>query len=207
MFNAINFDFAPEITDGVSHPMNVDRQPRGRQRLPLPVRREGGPAEHVQLPRIVRDDHQRQLSPDGRVHRPVYRRAVLSDLDLLGRHVPRTVAFSEALVGDGMGYGRIGHNITDPSRYRGNVFMSATVSAPPGSRRVDAFQDKAAVLAGLEACATAFRTTNYIADHRGWRWGQGVTGFSMFNTILTPNDHQYQLRRLPVQRHARLEHG
>ena len=23
MFNAINFDFAPEITDGVSHPMNV----------------------------------------------------------------------------------------------------------------------------------------------------------------------------------------
>ena len=92
-----------------------------------------------------------------------------------------------------MGYGRIGHNITNPSRYRGNVFMSATVSAPPGSRRVDAFQDKAAVLAGLEACAIAFRTTNYIADHRGWRWGQGVTGFSMFNTILTPNDHQYQL--------------
>ena len=90
-----------------------------------------------------------------------------------------------------MGYGRIGHNLTDPSRYRGNVFMSATVAAPPGSRIVDAFQDKADVMAGLDACATAFRTTNYIADHRGWRWGQGVTGFSMFNTIQTPNDHQY----------------
>jgi prepilin-type processing-associated H-X9-DG protein len=46
-------------------------------------------------------------------------------------------------------------------------------------------------MAGLDACANAFRTTNYIADHRGWRWGQGVTGFSMFNTIQTPNDRQY----------------
>ena len=87
MFNAINFDFAPEITDGVSHPMNVDRESRGRRHVPLPVRREGGPAEHLQLPRIVRDDHQRQLSPDGRVHRLVLRPAVLRDSDLLGRHV------------------------------------------------------------------------------------------------------------------------
>ena len=78
MFNAINFDFAPEITDGVSHPMNATVNLAVVGDLPLPVRREGGPAEHVQLPRIVRDHHQRQLSPDGRMHRPVHRRAVIS---------------------------------------------------------------------------------------------------------------------------------
>ena len=52
-------------------PDERDRESRGRRHVPLPVRREGGPAEHVQLPRIVRDDHQRQLSRDRRVHRLV----------------------------------------------------------------------------------------------------------------------------------------
>ena len=69
-------------------PHERDRQPRDRRHVPLPVRREGGPAEHVQLPRIVRDDHQRQLSPDGRVHRPVHRRAVVRDLEPAGTARP-----------------------------------------------------------------------------------------------------------------------
>ena len=125
MFNAINFDFAPEITDGVSHPMNATVNLRGRRHVPLPVRREGGPAEHMQLSRIVRDDHQRQLSPDGRVHRPVHRRAVVRDLELPGRH------FGHGRVRRSAGRRRHGiradrPQFTNPSRYRGNVFMSAT---------------------------------------------------------------------------------
>ena len=68
-------------------PDECDRQPHDRRRIPLPVRREGRPAQYVQLSRIVRNDDQRQLSPDGRVHRPVHRRAGVRDHELPGWHV------------------------------------------------------------------------------------------------------------------------
>jgi prepilin-type N-terminal cleavage/methylation domain-containing protein/prepilin-type processing-associated H-X9-DG protein len=192
MFNAINFDFAPEIRDGVSHPMNqtvnlsivavflCPSDARAGQQNTCSYAGSYGTTTNDNYPQTggctglftVEQSFRISNCTDG---------------------TSGTVAFSEALVGDGMGYGRIGHNITDPSRYRGNVFMSATVPEPPNARRLNAFDDKAAVLAGLATCVWAFRSTNYIADHRGWRWGQGVTGFSMFNTILTPNDHQYPI--------------
>ena len=70
--------------------------------------------------------------------------------------------------------------------------MGMYVPEPAGARVVDAFQAEAAVLDGLRACGDAFRTTPGVADHRGWRWGLGVTGFTMFNTIQTPNDSQYK---------------
>jgi prepilin-type N-terminal cleavage/methylation domain-containing protein/prepilin-type processing-associated H-X9-DG protein len=192
MFNAINFDFAPEITDGVSHPMNstVNLAIVNVFLCPSDARagQQNSCSYHGSYGTTTNDNYPQTGGCTGLF--TVEQSFRISNC-LDGSSA--TVAFSEALVGDGMGYGRIGHNVTDPSRYRGNVFMSATVSAPPGARRVDASQDAAAVLAGLEACATAFRTTNYIADHRGWRWGQGVTGFSMFNTILAPNDRQFPL--------------
>jgi prepilin-type N-terminal cleavage/methylation domain-containing protein/prepilin-type processing-associated H-X9-DG protein len=192
MFNAINFDFAPEITDGVSHPMNSTINLMVIRAFLCPSDAIAGEQNtcsyHGSYGTTTNDNYPQTGGCTGlfTVEQSI-RIANCSD------GASNTVAFAEALVGDGKGYGRIGHYTTDPSRYRGNVFMSATVPPPPGARIVDAFQNKAAVLAGLEACATAFRTTNYIADHRGWRWGQGVTGFSMFNTILTPNDHEYRL--------------
>jgi len=69
--------------------------------------------------------------------------------------------------------------------------MGMYVPEPAGARVVDAFQAEAAVLDGLRACGDAFRTTPGVADHRGWRWGLGVTGFTMFNTIQTPNDRRH----------------
>jgi prepilin-type N-terminal cleavage/methylation domain-containing protein/prepilin-type processing-associated H-X9-DG protein len=192
MFNAINFDFAPEINDGVSHPMNGTVNLSVIRIFLCPSDASAGEQNtcsyHGSYGTTTNDNYPQTGGCTGlfTVEQSI-RIASCSD------GTSNTVAFAEALVGDGKGYGRIGHNITDPSRYRGNVFMSAAVAAPPGARIVDAFQGKAAVLAGLEACATAFRTTNYIADQRGWRWGEGVTGYTMFNTILTPNDHQFEL--------------
>ena len=190
MFNAINFDFAPEITDGVSHPMNVtvNLAVVAMFLCPSDVRagQQNTCSYHGSYGTTTNDNYPETGGCTG-----LFSVQQSFGIPACSDGTSGTVAFAEALVGDGMGYGRIGHYITNPSRFRGNVFMSAAVSAPPGSRRVDAFQDKADVLAGLDACANAFRTLNYIADHRGWRWGQGVTGFSMFNTILTPNDHEY----------------
>jgi prepilin-type processing-associated H-X9-DG protein len=101
-----------------------------------------------------------------------------------------TVAFAEALVGDGRGNGRIGGGGSNPSRYRGNVVMPAS-GEPANARTFDAKTQQAAVMAGLQACATSFVPGN-IADHRGWRWADGTTGFTLFNTILTPNDSQFK---------------
>jgi prepilin-type N-terminal cleavage/methylation domain-containing protein/prepilin-type processing-associated H-X9-DG protein len=190
MFNAINFDFAPETNDGVSHPMNatVNLAIVGVLLCPSDARAgQYNTCSYAGSYGTTTNDNYPQTGGCTGLFTVEQAFGISNCRD----GTSATVAFSEALVGDGLGYGRIGHYFTDPSRYRGNVFMSATVSAPPGSRIVDAFQDKAGVLAGLGACATAFRTTNFIADHRGWRWGEGVTGYSMFNTIQTPNDHQY----------------
>jgi prepilin-type N-terminal cleavage/methylation domain-containing protein/prepilin-type processing-associated H-X9-DG protein len=100
-----------------------------------------------------------------------------------------TIAFSEALTGNGQGngYGGSAGN-TNPSRYRGNFIMS-----PPGGGKatglVDAFQNVPNVLNDLAACAAGFQTTRTgIADHRGYRWADDATGWSMFNTVQQPND-------------------
>jgi prepilin-type processing-associated H-X9-DG protein len=47
----------------------------------------------------------------------------------------------------------------------------------------------------LQACTTAFQaaTSSGITDMKGWRWGLGASGYSMFNCIQTPNDHQYPI--------------
>jgi prepilin-type processing-associated H-X9-DG protein len=61
------------------------------------------------------------------------------------------------------------------------------------TRLLDANQNVAATMTGLQNCARQFNTTtSQIAHHRGWRWADGVTGFTMFNTILTPNDQQFR---------------
>jgi prepilin-type N-terminal cleavage/methylation domain-containing protein/prepilin-type processing-associated H-X9-DG protein len=101
-----------------------------------------------------------------------------------------TVAFSEALVGDGRGNG-YGGTLANaaPSKYRGNFSMSPP-SGGAATSSTDAFANEAAVLQDLAACAAGFQNApgGSIADHRGYRWADDATGWSMFNTVQQPND-------------------
>ncbi len=101
-----------------------------------------------------------------------------------------TVAYAEWLVGDGRGL-QLG-GTTPASKYRGNMSSVASVGVDPGTI-YDAFSNPKAFLDNLQACTVGFQTTNSINDMKGWRWGLGASGYSMFNIIQTPNDHQYPI--------------
>ena len=80
--------------------------------------------------------------------------------------------------------------------YRGNM-VAFSGSAPAAAVQLNAFTNPSAVLGALQVCAQTFKAaaTNTgagaIQDYPGWRWAVGMSGMSMFNTIQTPNDHQY----------------
>ena len=129
MFNAFTFDFAPEITDGVSHPMNatVNLTVVGLFLCPSDARAglQNTCSYHGSYGTTTNDNYPDTGGCTG-LFTVQQSYAIPSCVD----GTSNTVAFAEALVGDGMGYGRIGNNFTNPSRFRGNVFMSAT-SRPP----------------------------------------------------------------------------
>ena len=49
------------------------------------------------------------------------------------------------------------------------------------------------VMSNLDGCATAWKAGNpaNIVNTRGYLWGFGVAGFTLFNTIVPPNSKQY----------------
>jgi len=111
-----------------------------------------------------------------------------------------TVAYGEQLVGDSkatavyLGGGRV---TTPPSRYRGNLIYPGGVGNIPSIRSPDAWANQAGTLQGLQTCADAMNNIAGLAsgnpriqDSRGYRWAMGITGYTLFNTIQTPNDKQ-----------------
>jgi len=92
-----------------------------------------------------------------------------------------TVAFAESLVGLA--------NLQN--RYRGNMAHSVGDTSPT-SQLLDATMDPNAITAGIQKCATAFRTnaTN-TQTQRGYRWGNGRTDYTLCNTVATPNDRLF----------------
>ena len=100
-----------------------------------------------------------------------------------------TVAYSEWVVGDGRATNYGGQK--PPSLYRGNYLIGGTGTF---NALYDASTDPVGTLAGLAACAASFNQSNApgISDFKGWYWSMGTAGFSMFNTIQTPNDSQYR---------------
>jgi prepilin-type processing-associated H-X9-DG protein len=107
-----------------------------------------------------------------------------------------TVAYAETLVGDSKATavyldttpGASGRSISPGSTYRGNIIYTANSVV----KLHDANTNPVGTLAGLQICATAMRAPGAaIQDTRGYRWAMGITGYTMFNTIQTPNDSQY----------------
>jgi prepilin-type N-terminal cleavage/methylation domain-containing protein/prepilin-type processing-associated H-X9-DG protein len=86
-----------------------------------------------------------------------------------------TVGYAEALVGVLNPAGPMKGNGTGPG---GSTQASGKVDATTAGQ--------AAIQADLSACSTAF-LTKYTADDRGYRWGAGIMGYALFNTIVPPN--------------------
>jgi prepilin-type N-terminal cleavage/methylation domain-containing protein/prepilin-type processing-associated H-X9-DG protein len=102
-----------------------------------------------------------------------------------------TVAYAESLLGDDMASSVWGPTTTPPSRYRGNMVFGAD-PADDARRPHDAFQDPAFTMTLLQNCAATFQSSmSKIGDDHGYRWAMGIAGYSMFNTIQTPNDPQF----------------
>lgn len=87
-----------------------------------------------------------------------------------------TVAFSEGLVGDRNQLGKV----------RANSTGNAPAGSPTGNQQYDAAAIPGAVQAEIITCNNTFKTTNTNND-RGYRWGAGLLGYSMFNTLIGPN--------------------
>jgi prepilin-type N-terminal cleavage/methylation domain-containing protein/prepilin-type processing-associated H-X9-DG protein len=99
-----------------------------------------------------------------------------------------TIAMSESLTGDGQGEG-YGGNTTNPSRYRGNMELNFNDSTNAGQLYEATYDQATLIQQALQACAIQFKTPGDqgINDSRGWRWADGATGSTMFNTVQTPN--------------------
>jgi prepilin-type N-terminal cleavage/methylation domain-containing protein/prepilin-type processing-associated H-X9-DG protein len=85
-----------------------------------------------------------------------------------------TIAFSEALVGD--------QNTS--SQRRGNGTGNSGSSLAANQLDISGMYNN--LMTDLQACNTKFQT-DYVASDRGYRWGFGAMGVSLFNTIVPPN--------------------
>jgi len=103
-----------------------------------------------------------------------------------------TIAFAEALVGDGRGTEWAG-NTTNPSRYVGNYQTGGGTTMPPSASLFNINGNQPAIISALQTCAASFTTNNNaVRDDRGFRWSMGCTGWTMFNTVQVPNDSQFR---------------
>ena len=93
------------------------------------------------------------------------------------------MAYSEALTGNGLG----------GTLYRGNGMMNYSGTGNDNFWIFDAQANPQSVLNQLQLCAAAFTVANSgnIVVRRGYRWQEGIPGFTMFNHLQVPNDSQY----------------
>jgi prepilin-type N-terminal cleavage/methylation domain-containing protein/prepilin-type processing-associated H-X9-DG protein len=99
-----------------------------------------------------------------------------------------TVAFSEGLAGNNQN--------GNGSYYIGNGQAGITGSDGGAGAVFDANSASASVLGWLQACATQFQQKSNggnVSGRRGYRWSEGIPGFTMFNTIQVPNDGTYKV--------------
>ena len=106
-----------------------------------------------------------------------------------------TIAFSEALVSNNGGANNLAS--TAYALYPGNSMTGiAGAGGEAGcttgaAQQYDANQNQVGVLAGLQACSTAWNAHQGFSNCRGIFWEVGSLGMTMFNTIATPNSQLY----------------
>ena len=99
-----------------------------------------------------------------------------------------TIAFGEALCGT---KGNVNAGQNPPSHYRGNFIMGG-VNNDNIQGIADASTNIAGVVQQINDCTTAFQSnTGNIMDTRGWKWSTGTIGYTIFNTIQTPNEGKF----------------
>ncbi len=94
-----------------------------------------------------------------------------------------TVAFSEAVVG----------NPTQNFRQR-NIGLNNVRGVPNGALLLDASTDPVLTLQGIKACTAAQQTGTGggVDTQRGQNWAHGAMAFTLFNTVVGPNNTQDQ---------------
>ncbi|AGA24992.1 DUF1559 domain-containing protein [Singulisphaera acidiphila] len=94
-----------------------------------------------------------------------------------------TIAFSEGLAGDytSTGMRKPGNGVGNAGGDTGTIQQMISASTNP-----------AAIQAALTACNSAWQsgTDATIGTDRGRYWANGIEGYTMFNTIVTPNSKQ-----------------
>jgi prepilin-type N-terminal cleavage/methylation domain-containing protein/prepilin-type processing-associated H-X9-DG protein len=93
-----------------------------------------------------------------------------------------TLAFSETLVSDN----------THFTPYRDG--LAAAAAGGPASNIGNAFSNPQAIIADLQTCSMWFQQQQNPpwSDDKGFRWGTGSPGVTLFNSIVPPNSSTYK---------------
>jgi prepilin-type N-terminal cleavage/methylation domain-containing protein/prepilin-type processing-associated H-X9-DG protein len=91
-----------------------------------------------------------------------------------------TIAFCESLVG-----------APNQAASRGNAVEGSGGQPQWGGMSVDVFSNINQVRTDFTGCDSAWKSGTNIVNTRGYLWAFGSTGFTLFNTIVTPNSKQH----------------
>jgi prepilin-type processing-associated H-X9-DG protein len=93
-----------------------------------------------------------------------------------------TVAFSEAVVGNPI-----------QNKLQKNIGLNSVANFPATALMYDASSNPALLVQAIKACTRAFETGAHNIDtQRGQNWAHGAMAFTLFNTLVPPNNTQDQ---------------
>jgi prepilin-type N-terminal cleavage/methylation domain-containing protein/prepilin-type processing-associated H-X9-DG protein len=94
-----------------------------------------------------------------------------------------TIAFSEALAGDA--------NLSNAKPGNGVGNVGAVATNPPGSV-LDVYGQMGTLDTNIQTCNSSWSANKNIGGDRGRYWANGLEGYTLFSTIVTPNKSMVQ---------------